>query len=805
MKSHARVVVIGGGVVGCSVLYHLTSLGWTDVVLCERRELTAGSSWHAAGQIHALNSDPAMARLQAYTIALYPKIQQESGQDVGLHMTGGVLVAETRERWDFLRADCARQRVLGGVAELISPQQIRDLCPIIDISQVLGGIFDPREGHLDPYGATHAYAKAARLKGAEVYRRTRVLEILATGQGTWRVITDQGTIECEHVVNAAGLWAREVGQLVGVNLPLVPMEHHYLITEDIPELKQLDREIPGILDLDGEIYLRQEHKGMLLGVYEKHATPWALSGTPWDHGETDLLPPDLDRLGETLEKGFQRFPSLANAGIRRVVNGPFTFTPDGNPLVGPVPGLRNYWSACGVMAGFSQGGGVGLALAQWIVDGEPDGDNYAMDVARFGGYATKAYVEDRAREFYSRRFQIPYPNEYWPAGRPSKTSAVHASLEAARAVFGVSYGLEFPRYFALPGEPVAETPALRRSNAFHAVREECLAVRSGVGVLDISSFSKYEVSGPRAAAALDRLLAGKLPSVGRVRLSPMLAHSGRLMGDLTTLRLAADRFHLSGSGYLQAWHMRWFTEHLNQEGVQVRNVTDHFGGLALMGPNSRVLLERLARVELPNSGFPLMGLQSIDLGFAPALVARLSVSGELGYEIYVPSAHLNPLLNLVTECADGLGLRHIGMYALNSLRLEKSVGIWSREFSRDYTPGMCGLDRFVAYEKPDFIGREAALREREATPGKLLVTLAVEADDADAAGYEPIWQSGRMVGFVTSGGYGHCAELSLAMGYVQTSCVDAGEPLSVTILGEERPCRLLKSAAVDPSGARMRS
>jgi dimethylglycine dehydrogenase len=805
MKSHARVVVIGGGIVGCSVLYHLTKLGWSDVVLCERKELTAGSSWHAAGQIHALNSDPAVARLQGYTIALYREIQEISGQDVGLHLTGGLLIAETQDRWDFLRADCARQQLLGAATELVSPAQIRELCPIIDTTLLRGAIYDPREGHLDPYGATHAFAKAARLKGAEVYRHTRVFEIVPKIPGLWQVVTDQGTIECEHVVNAAGLWAREVGRMVGVSLPLVPMEHHYLVTEEIPELKAMAQEVPGILDLDGEIYLRQEGKGMLLGVYEKDATPWAIGGTPWDYGETELLPPNLDRLADTLERGFQRFPPLAHAGIRRVVNGPFTFTPDGNPLVGPVPGVRNYWAACGVMAGFSQGGGVGLTLAQWITQGEPEGDVYAMDVARFGRYTTSQYTVERAREFYSRRFQIAYPNEYWPAGRPAKVSAAHSKLKAARAVFGVSYGLEYPCYFALPGEATVETPTLRRSNAFQAVRAECRAARSDVGILDISSFSKYEISGPHAAAALDMLLAGRLPGLGRVRLTPMLAPSGRLMGDLTTLRLSEDCFHIGGSGYLQTWHMRWFTEHLAQAGVNIRNCSDHYGGLALIGPKSRELLARIARADVSDATLPFMSVRHMDLVFAPAVVARLSVTGELGYEIYVATPYLSALLEAVLEAGEGLGARHIGMYALNSLRLEKGFGIWSREFSRDYTPRMSGLDRFIAYEKAAFIGRDAAIHDRITILPKRLVTLAIDSPDADAAGYEPIWMNKDIVGFVTSGGYGHCVDKSLAMGYLQSTIVPGQPGLSVSILGEQRACDVLAQPSVDPTGARMRS
>ncbi|HLW24841.1 MAG TPA: FAD-dependent oxidoreductase [Steroidobacteraceae bacterium] len=798
-------MVIGGGIVGCSVLYHLTALGWKDVVLCERKELTAGSSWHAAGQIHAINADPSVARLQSYTIGLYRELEELSGQDVGLHITGGLILAETEERWDFLRADCARQQLFGAATELVSPAQIRELCPLVDTSRIRGAIYDPREGHVDPSGATHAFAKAARLKGAEIYRRTRVLEVVPNGGGAWRVVTDQGTIECEHVVNAAGLWAREVGHMVGAHLPLLPMEHHYLVTEELEELKARSREVPGIIDLDGEIYLRQEGQGMLLGVYEKQATPWALDGTPWDYPETELLPNNLDRLADTLAKGFERFPALGRAGIRRIVNGPFTFTPDGNPLVGPVPGVPNYWAACGVMAGFCQGGGVGRVLSQWIVEGEPQGDVFAADVARFGAYVTRRYVLDKAREFYSRRFQIPYPNEHWPAGRPSKTSAAHEMLKAANAVFGVSYGLEYPLYFSPAGQEPVEVPTLRRSNAFHAVGEECRAARSSVALLDISSFSKYEVAGPRAERALDTLLAGRLPAVGRVRLTPMLAPSGCLMGDLTTLRLAEDRFRIGGSGYLQTWHMRWFAEHLAGEGVEIKNLTDAYGALALIGPRSRELLGRLTQSDVSNSALPFMSVTMMDLAFAPAIVVRISVTGELAYEVYVPSVHLAALYAEVGEAAVGLGMRPIGMYALNSLRLEKGFGVWSREFSRDYTPRMCGLDRFIAYEKPHFVGRDAALRDRVSNPKKRLVTLALDTPDADAAGYEPIWHRGQISGFITSGGYGHCAGTSLAMGYLDSGVAEGETELWVSILGEQRRCRILREPAIDPGGARMRA
>jgi dimethylglycine dehydrogenase len=804
MKRHVQALVIGGGVVGCSVLYHLAKLGWKDVALCERKELTAGSSWHAAGAFHSLNGDAAMSRLQAYTVGLYPELQRISGQDIGLHYPGGLNIAATPERWDLLRADVARHRTLGLDTQLLGPEQIRELCPIMDTRDVRGAIYDPMEGHLDPAGATHAFAKAAQLQGAEIYRHTRIFGLERTQEDTWLVLTDQGTIEAEHVVNAAGLWAREVGRMAGVDLPLVPMEHHYLITEDLADLAAARKELPVVVDLDGEMYMRQERRGLLLGVYETPATPWAVGGTPWDYGDTELLPPDLERLAGALEKGFVRFPILQSAGIRKVVNGPFTFTPDGNPLVGPVPGVRHYWAACGVMAGFCQGGGVGLTLATWMICGEPEGDVFALDVARFGGYATRAYVVEKAREFYSRRFRIAYPNEYWPAGRPLKTSALHECLTARNAVHGVSYGLEYPLYFA-PGEEVAqEIPSLRRSSSFDPVGRECRTGRAHGGVLDASSFSRFEFSGPDVEAYLDRLLAAKLPGLDRVKLTPMLSAQGRLMGDLTTARLASDRFLVFGSGYLQAWHERWFNEHLPKRGVMLRNLSQDWGGIAVMGPGSRDLLAGMTSEDLSTAAFPFMSARLVDLGLAPALLVRLSVTGELGYELHAPRAYLAALYQRLMAHAREAGFADIGMYALLSMRMEKGFGIWSREFSQDYKPAESGLGRFVSYDKPGFIGRDAALRDRQCPLKRRLVLLDVDAQDAEANYLDPIWHAGERVGFVTSAAYGHTCGKSLAMGYVAAGAASADMSLEVTIVGERRRCRVLERAPVDPGNVRMR-
>jgi dimethylglycine dehydrogenase len=792
--------------VGAAALYHLTKLGWSDVVLVERKQLTAGSTWHAAGGFHAMNSDPNVARLQAYGISVYKEVEEISGQDVGMHLTGGIQVAATRERWEVLRYEHARHKVLGIDSHLIGPDEVKKLCPIIDTSNVIGGMFDANEGHIDPYGSTHALAKAARKAGAEIYLKTMVEDLVHKADGSWTVITDKGNIHCEHVVNAAGLWAREVGAMAGVHVPIIPMEHHYLLTGDLDELAEFDGELPMMMDPDGEMYLRQERNGVLLGVYEKNSTPWSVRSTPWGYSETDLLEPRLDDIAEALAGGFERFPAVAEAGIRRVVNGPFTFAPDGNPLVGPVRGVQNYWSCCGVMAGFSQGSGVALALSQWMIEGEPEGDVFGMDVNRFGAFATRSYALEKGKEFYENRFTLLCPNDEWPAARPSKVSAVHDRLQQANAVFGPSFGLETPLWFAPQGSEPVETPSFRHSNAHGPVGEECRAVRESVGIIDISSIAKYEISGPDAISFMDYLFASRLPDLGRVRMGPLLLPSGRMKGDLTVMRLAEDRFMVTGSGYLQEFHMLWFEQHAVGKNVRITNRTEELSAIAVAGPQSREWMSRVTSADIDNESIPFMSAHSMDIGRAPCLVARLSFTGELGYEMYVPAAYACSLYDHLIDQGDSLGLRPFGIRALVSLGMEKGFGIWSREFTPDYTPAMCGMDRFIDYEKSDFIGREAALADRNAEHEHKLVALEVDSDDADVWGYEPIWHGDEYVGFVTSGAYGHTVNKSLALAYVKTPYLNLSDgDFSVHVVDQRRPASILPEAAYDPSGSRMRN
>lgn len=808
MKSHAKVVVIGGGVVGCSVLYHLTKFGWTDAVLLERSELTSGSTWHAAGGMHTINGDPNVAKLQKYTVELYKEIEAYSGQDVGLHMTSGMMLAATKERFDWMKSILAKGRYMGLEAELLTPREAHDLMPLLDPDQFVGAVFDPVEGHLDPYGTTHAYAKSAKKNGAEIYLHTKVEDLVQREDGCWRVITNQGEIVAEHVVNAAGLWAREVGRMVGLELPVLAMEHMYLITEDMPEVIEFNqtrgKELMHCVDFDGEIYLRQERNGMLMGTYEKACRPWSPVTTPWDFGH-ELLAEDIDRISPELEVGFRHFPAFNKAGIKKIINGPFTFSPDGNPLVGPVRGLRNFWSACAVMAGFSQGGGVGLALANWMIHGDPGFDVFAMDVSRYGDFATLAYTNAKVRENYSRRFSIRYPNEELPAARPLLTTPIYDRLKVAGAVFGASYGLETPLWFAPEG--VKDAFSWRRSTDFETVGAEARAVREGVGLMETSGFAKYAITGKGAEAWLDRMLACRIPEVGRMTLAPMLKEDGKLIGDFTLAKLDEGDFLLVGSGIAEDYHMRWFEAHLPADGsVTLKALKLELVGLSIAGPKARDVLESLTHLDVSDADFPFMDIRRMDLGMAPALVGRVSYTGDLGYEIWMKPEYQRYLFELLMEKGAASGIRLFGLRALNALRVEKSFGSWAREYRPLYGPVEAGLGRFVATGKDaDFIGKAAAVKEKADGGAMRLRTFVLDARDADVIGDEPIYLDGVVRGWVTSGGYAHASGVSVAMGYVPKEIADRSDGWSIELLGEILPARLQPHPLFDSNGQRMRA
>jgi dimethylglycine dehydrogenase len=802
MKNHVKVAVIGGGVVGASVLYHLTKAGWKDVLLIERAELTSGSTWHAAGGMHTVNGDPNVAKLQQYTIELYKEIEAISGQSCGVHITGGIMLAGTDERLEWLKMARARGRYLGMDLEIISVEEAARLFPLMDKKHFKGAMYDPIEGHVDPYGVTHAYAKSAQIGGAEIVRQTRVTDLKARADGSWDVITDAGNVHAEHVVNAAGLWAREVGRMVGIELPILAMEHQYLITGDMPELAGKKEQLHCI-DFEGELYIRQERGGMLMGTYEKAGVPWSPLTTPWDFGQ-DLLPNDLERIAPSLEVGFEHFPSLSAAGIKKVVNGPFTFAPDGNPLIGPIKGLRNFWVACGVMAGFSQGGGVGLALSRWMVDGDPGADIWGMDVARYGDWTTLAYTNAKVRENYSRRFSIRFPNEELSAARPLRTTPIYEKLKAAHAVFGDYCGLEHPLWFAPSAAAAVDEFSFRRSNAHLPIQDECLAVGQSVGLLEISNYGKFDVRGPAAAEWLSKVMANKVPAVGRIALTPMLNERGKLIGDFTMCRLSAEHFFLVGTYAAESYYLRWFERHLPPTGVTVRPCAMEYVGLSVAGPHSRALLQGLVSDDLSTAAFPFMSFRRMEIGMVPGYVGRVSFTGELGYEIWVTTDYQRALYDALLAAGKAHGLRLFGGRALNSLRVEKSFGTWAREYRPIYGPFEAGLGRFVDFKKPQFIGRAAALEEKDGGAALKLLTFEVDATDADALGDEPIWHAGKVVGWVTSGAYGFRAQKSLALGYVPAAVAAADEGFEIEIIGERRAARRLSAPAIDPDGARMR-
>ena len=803
MKSHVRVAVIGGGVVGCSVLYHLTRLGWSDVMLIERSELTSGSTWHAAGGFHTLNADTNMAALQGYTIRLYRELEELTGQSCGLHHVGGLTLASDMDRLDFLKAECAKHRYMGLETEIVGPEEIARLSPITNPKGLLGALYDPLDGHLDPSGTTQAYAKGARMHGAEIVLRNPVRELHPRPDGSWDVVTVEGTVNAGHVVNAAGLWAREVGEMAGVYLPCHPMEHQYLVTDDLPEVYERETELPHCMDPAGESYLRQEGRGLVIGMYEQRCELWAVDGTPEDFGH-ELLPEKIDRIADKLDVAYERYPILQTAGVKRVISGPFTFAPDGNPLVGPVPGLRNYWAACAVMAGFSQGGGVGLALAQWMVEGEPSRDIFAMDVARFGDWCTRPYTRAKVRENYQRRFAVSYPNEELPAGRGLVTTPAYGVWTAKNAVFGTGYGLEHVNWFAPEGEPALEQPSFRRSNAFEPVAAECRAVREAVGINEIHNFGKYLVEGPEAETWLSHLMANRMPRGGRIALTPMLSPKGRLIGDFTVARLSPERFQLTASYAAQAFHMRWFEAHLPPSGVSVRNVSLDRIGFQIAGPRARDVLAATTSADVSNESLRFFDAREIEVGLVPALVCRVSYTGDLGYEIYVDADHQIALWQALASAGDAHGMKPFGMRAMMSLRLEKSFGAWMREYRPEYTPAETGLDRFVDLRKNDFVGRDAAMRERDAPPERRLCTFVVDAHDADVWADEPIFAGDDVVGFATSGGYAHYSDKSVALGFVPVELIDGGAEFTIEILGERRAAKPVHGPVLDARGERMR-
>ena len=802
MESHAKVVVIGGGVVGCSILYHLSKFGLKDCILLERKELTSGSSWHAAGNVHVISSDPNISRMMAYTIGLYKEIEQESGHSVGFKPSGGFYLASNDVWADYLKRERSKARYMGLDQEFISLEEVKRKHPLIDPKKYLLALWDPIDGEVDPSGVTYAFAKAAKVHGGKYYTNTVVTDTQQKTDGSWDVITDKGNINAEIVINAGGLWAREVGQLAGINLPVQPMEHHYLITESIPEIEAMGnkKRLPIGTDFEGNIYFRQEGQGMLLGTYEKKSTPWKVDGTPLDFGH-ELLEPKLENIQDRLAIGFKRMPALEQAGIKNIVNGPFTFGPDGSPLIGPVPGMKNYWVAVGVMAGFCQGGGVGKCIAEWIIDGEPSIDVWAMDVARFGDYASPHYGTIKSSENYERRFIMTFPNETLPKGRKQKTTALYDRFVSQGAVMGDSFGLENVLWFANCKEDAYEDPTIKRSRSHEYVSKEVTNVRENVGVIELANFSKHEFKGKESRKYLDFVLAGRIPKTGRISLCPMLSMKGKLCGDLTVACLDEEEFIVFGSGAAQEAHRRWFENHLDSFNVNYTNRSDDFHGLAIAGPRSRDLLKKIVNEDVSNNTFKFRDTKRMFVAGVPAIVNRISFTGELGYEIYVAPHYQLKLYEEIENAGREFSIKPFGSRALMSMRLEKNWGAWTLDYRSDFTAKESGLDIFIDWNK-DFIGKESAMNDDS---NLKLTSLMVKTSDIDVTNNEAVMKKDKSIGYITSGGYAHYVRKSIAFSYLDEADINSGEDIQVEINGDLYDSIIVSEPLYDPSGKKMRT
>ena len=804
MLSEAKLVVIGGGVAGCSLLYHLARLGWTDSVLLEQHELTSGSTWHAAGLCTQFNQSYNLMGLLRRSVEQYETLEGETGQAVDYHRCGSLRIATTEERLHQFHHVAGIASSVGVPFELVSPDRAVELFPVMDPGDVLAAAYLPTDGHVDPTGLTNAFARGATSLGARILRHTPATAV-RRGSGGWVVETPEGEIRAEIVVNAAGQWAPEVARLAGHGLPLVPMQHHYVVTEPIPEVADRDTELPVFRDPDRSFYCRQEHGGLLLGPFERDPLPWALDGIPAGF-HSRLLPPDLDRISGYLVSAGERIPVFADAGIRTVVNGPDAYTPDGRCLMGWVPGQRDLF----VLAGFSIfgivfAGGAGAYAAEWIVDGQPSDNMWELDVRRFGEYANAtSYVVARASEVFEDEYRIHFPEEERPAGRPLKTDPLYETLLARGAVMGARFGWERPLWFARDGEPARDEYSFRRGNWFDAVGEECRAVRSAVGVLDQTSFAKFMVSGPGAEAFLDQMCANRLPSeTGRICLTQALTPRGGIECDLTVSRLKPERFYVVSAAATETHDLAWIERHLPVNGsVEVENITDRYGVLTLAGPRSRELVQRLTAEDISREALPFFRARHIEIGGVQVICLRVSYVGELGFELHHPLEHQGELYDRLCEAGADLGLRDFGYRALDSMRLEKAYRLWGADMSADYTPLEAGLERFVAFDKGEFVGREALLARR---PSIRLSTLVVDADGADAHGYEPVLADGELVSYVMAGGYGHTVGESIALAYLPVEHTADGTAVEVEILGDRRSARVVADALYDPAGERLRS
>ena len=807
MKTHAQVVVIGGGAVGCSALYHLTQLGVTDAVLLERDELTSGSTWHAAGNCPNFSTSWNLIKLQRHSTRLYGELAQRVGYDINYHVTGSIRLAHTRDRVDEFRHVVSQARAQGIEFEMLSPAEIAVRHPFLQTEGILAGLYDPYDGDIDPAQLTQALAKGARDAGAQIHRNTRVTSLSRTASGEWRIETNRGVIVAEKVINAAGYRGGEVAAMVGEYLPIVILSHQYMVTEDIPELVARGAaRLPLVRDPDVSYYMRQERQGLILGPYEWQATAHWLNGIP-DEFANQLFDDDTGRLEKYIEAACARVPILGKVGIKTVINGPIPYAPDGNPLIGPAPGLPGFYHCCAFTFGIAQAGGAGKTIAEWVAHGHPEWDMWPLDSRRYLEYANHKFTLAKAIETYQHEYGIGYPAEERPAGRPAKASPANQRLKDKGAQFGARGGWERAVYFPRADDLQQPEVSFRRPRWHAAIARECEAVHQRVAVLDLPGFTKFEVTGPGAMAWLDHMVAGTVPRPGRTALNYFCAPSGGIVTEMTITGFAPDRYWLISAAAGERHDEHWLREHLPADNsVRVENLSARYGSLIVVGPRSRELLAQLTSADLSNTAFPWLTMRTIDIGYTKAIALRVNYVGELGWELHVPAEHVLSVYDLIWAAGEPLGIHDYGLYAMDSLRLEKCYRAWKGDLTTEYTPFMASLDRFVKLDKPGgFIGQEALKREAASGPRERFVPLIVAATDADAAAVCIVFARNQPVGLVTSGGYGYRLKQSIALAYVRADLAVPGTELEVEILGARRRAVVGREPLFDPENARLRS
>jgi dimethylglycine dehydrogenase len=804
MKTHARVVVVGGGMMGASLLYHLALEGCTDTMLVEKSELTSGSTWHAAGQCPSITGSYNLAKIHAYSNQLYPRLEALTGQYVSWHQCGGLRLANNVHELAWLKYIQGYSKSIGFSMDLVGLDEIRRLNPFLTTANVLAAAWTRDDGHGDPSGLCNALAKAARDLGATVVRHNRVVEVNQRPNGEWEVITEKGSIIAEMVVNAAGCYAREVAAMVGSDAPITNMQHHYVVTHPIPAFQERSEEIPVIRDSYTSGYLRQEQKSGLMGIYEaadlKEA--WAPRGFPEWESSNELFPDDLDRIAPWLERAIERMPIFGEVGIRRIINGAIPHTPDGAPLLGPAPGLRNYWMCCGTSFGIAQGGGCGKYLAQWMLHGDAEINMTEFDPRRFGRFADKTYVRDKVFQDYRLTFTTRRPGEEETAGRPAKTSPLYERLQAQGCVHTETFGWERPKWFSPDGR--VEDYGYQRNNVFEVIRDEITAVHERVGMLDLTGFAKYDITGPGAGAFLNRVCANQIPrKVGGIALVHLLSPGGRILGEMTVSRLGDERFYALSAAAAELRDQDWLLQSMrSDERLSIRDVTEERGVLVLSGPRSRELLRLLTDAPLGNDEFRWLSAREIKVAGHPLRALRVSYVGELGWELHPPIGSMGALYDALWDRGRSFGIANYGLYAVNSMRIEKGYKAWSTELTNELNLLEADMARFFSLSKADFIGKAATLA---AAPRPLkIVYVEIDAADTDARGGEPALAGNSCIGVTTSGSYGHRVNKSLAFACVDPQFAAPGSAFEVLIQGERRGAQVLGAAAFDADNTRMR-